>query len=120
MGSLSSSGIIGSETVAQIRSEAMSVREVVEVSERLRAISDPNRLRLLDFLLGEKKVMLCVSDLAALSGTDISSASHHLRKAKKAGLVKSFRFDKHALYELTPEGKELISAARSLATTNQP
>jgi ArsR family transcriptional regulator len=112
MGSISPSGIIGSVSAAEIVAEAMTVRQVVSLSEDFAAISDPNRLRLLDFLMAAEGGPLCVSDLAALNRTDISSTSHHLRKAKRAGLVKSFRHDKYAMYRLTPEGEQLMTLVR--------
>jgi DNA-binding transcriptional ArsR family regulator len=53
-------------------------------AERLKALSDPHRLRIIDSLQhGE----LTVSDLAELLGAEIVNVSHHLKIMKHAGLV---------------------------------
>ena len=55
-------------------------------SETLKALADPNRLRVLN-LLGDRT--LCVCDLEEVLGLNQSNLSRHLAKLKVAGLVTS-------------------------------
>ncbi len=56
----------------------------MELAETLKALSDPNRLRILN-LLG--KGTLCVCDLEDVLKLNQSNLSRHLAKLKQAGLV---------------------------------
>lgn len=56
----------------------------MDLSETLKALSDPNRLRILN-LLGEGT--LCVCDLEEVLKLNQSNLSRHLAKLKQAGLV---------------------------------
>jgi len=56
----------------------------MELSETLKALSDPNRLRILN-LLG--KGTLCVCDLEDVLKLNQSNLSRHLAKLRQAGLV---------------------------------
>jgi ArsR family transcriptional regulator len=57
---------------------------LMEVSEILKALADPNRLRILN-LLHEKT--LCVCDLEAILELNQSNLSRHLSRLKQAGIV---------------------------------
>ena len=56
----------------------------MDVSEVLKALADPNRLRILN-LLYEKT--LCVCDLEAILDLNQSNLSRHLSRLKQAGIV---------------------------------
>ncbi len=56
----------------------------MDVSEVLKALADPNRLRILN-LLHEKT--LCVCDLEAILELNQSNLSRHLSKLRLAGIV---------------------------------
>ncbi len=53
-------------------------------TDTLKALADPNRLRVLN-LLGDRT--LCVCDLEEVLGLNQSNLSRHLAKLKSAGLV---------------------------------
>lgn len=57
---------------------------LMDVSEILKALADPNRLRILN-LLHEKT--LCVCDLEAILDLNQSNLSRHLSRLKQAGIV---------------------------------
>ena len=59
---------------------------VMDLSETLKALSDPNRLRILNLLEGKT---LCVCDLEDILQLNQSNLSRHLAKLKQAGLVSS-------------------------------
>lgn len=56
----------------------------MDLSETLKALSDPNRLRILN-LLGDQT--LCVCDLEEILQLNQSNLSRHLAKLRQAGLV---------------------------------
>jgi DNA-binding transcriptional ArsR family regulator len=74
----------------------------------LRALADPNRLRLFLALLDSER---CVRDLVASEGLPQPLVSHHLRVLVNAGLVQSRRADGFSLYAVNLDG---MAAARSL------
>ena len=74
----------------------------------LRALVDPNRLRLFLSLLDAER---CVRDLVDSEGLPQPLVSHHLRVLVTAGLVQSRRADGFSLYAVHLEG---MAAARSL------
>lgn len=59
---------------------------LMDLAEILKALADPNRLRVLN-LLGDRT--LCVCDLEEVLGLNQSNLSRHLAKLKHAGLVAS-------------------------------
>ena len=68
-----------------------------KASEVFKALSNPNRLLIVDALgEGEK----CVADLTALVGLDISTVSSHLSVLRKAGLLVDERRATQVFYTL--------------------
>ncbi|MBA3540171.1 MAG: helix-turn-helix transcriptional regulator [Deltaproteobacteria bacterium] len=74
-----------------------------------RAAGDAHRLRLLEHLgHGER----CVSDLAAATGTKLSTLSQQLRVLRMERLVHQRREGKHIFYSLADAHiRELVTAA---------
>ncbi len=69
-------------------------------AERLKALSDPSRLRIVSCLReGPKNV----SDIATELGVSIVTVSHHLGILKSAGLVESDRDGRFIIYRLPAE-----------------
>jgi ArsR family transcriptional regulator len=68
-----------------------------ELGGQLRAISDPHRWRILEFLGAEE---LCVCHLVELLDAPQSLVSHHLRVLRDAGLVEAERFRYWTYYRL--------------------
>ena len=56
----------------------------MDLTDILKALADPNRLRVLNLLDGRT---LCVCDLEDILGLNQSNLSRHLAKLKQAGLV---------------------------------
>ena len=75
----------------------------------LRALADPNRLRIFLALRDKER---CVRDLVEAADLPQPLVSHHLRVLSDAGLVQSRRSDGFSLYAVSPEG---MAAARGLA-----
>jgi len=86
------------------------------LSETLKALSDPNRLRILNLLDGET---LCVCDLEEILQLNQSNLSRHLAKLKQTGLVSSQKkglFMHYTRRSLTPPyGPVVESLYRTMA-----
>ena len=88
----------------------------MDLSETLKALSDPNRLRILNLLEGKT---LCVCDLEAILQLNQSNLSRHLAKLKQTGLVSSqkrglfMHYTRKAL--LPPYGPVVESLYRTMA-----
>ena len=81
----------------------------VDVVAVLRALAEPNRLRLFLALRDKER---CVRDLVDTEGLPQPLVSHHLRVLADVGLVQARRSDGFSLYAVSPEG---MAAARTLA-----
>ncbi len=80
-----------------------------EVLPVLRALGEPNRLRLFLALRDKER---CVRDLVDTEALPQPLVSHHLRVLADAGLVQARRSEGFSLYAVSPDG---MSSARSLA-----
>lgn len=89
----------------------------VEVVARFfRALGDPARLRLLEFLLpGERTVTECVAHVGLSQGR----VSAHLACLAGCGYVQARRQGRHAFYRVAdPRVADLVVLARSMAADN--
>lgn len=93
---------------AQLDCEALS-----GVSELLKFVSDPSRLRIFWFLCHCEE---CVLDIAAATGMSSPAVSHHLRLLKNGGLLVSNRNGKEMIYKAadTPEVAALKRAVEAI------
>jgi DNA-binding transcriptional ArsR family regulator len=69
-------------------------------AERLKALGDPLRLRIVDAL---RQGELAVGDLAELLEAEFVTVSHHLQILKHAQLVETRREGRFIYYKLTPD-----------------
>ena len=80
------------------------VNDVESLADRLHALSDPVRLRLMKLLpCGEAPCEVCVCDLAKQLGVSQPNASHHLKVLKSAGLIRCQRRGGYAYYHVDRE-----------------
>jgi ArsR family transcriptional regulator len=70
------------------------------ITRQFRALSDENRLRIVDLLRGGEQ---CVCDLQSALGLGQSLLSFHLKTLKDAGLVADRREGRWAYYALNTE-----------------
>jgi rhodanese-related sulfurtransferase len=80
-----------------------------EISRVAKAISNPNRLEILDFIANGAKP---VEDIALQTGISIANASQHLQILKKERLVKTSKKGNHVFYSLV--SMEVYMAWKSL------
>lgn len=78
--------------------------DVESLADRLQALSDPVRLRLMKMLpCGDAPCEVCVCDLAKQLGVSQPNASHHLKVLRSAGLIQCQRKGGYAFYHVDRE-----------------
>jgi ArsR family transcriptional regulator, arsenate/arsenite/antimonite-responsive transcriptional repressor len=83
------------------------------LAERLKALADPTRLRMLD-LLAQQSAPLCVCEINEHFAQRQPTISHHLRILREAGLIDCEKRGVWAYYWATQTGSEWLSAVRGL------
>src|SRR5690349_2890483 len=83
------------------------------LAERLKAVADPTRLRILDLLV-QQELPLCVCDITPLFEQNQPTISHHLRILREAGLIDCEKRGIWAYYWATEPGGRCLSAVRTL------
>jgi ArsR family transcriptional regulator len=84
------------------------------LAERLKALADPTRLRMLD-LLAQREAPLCVCEINAHFAQRQPTISHHLRILRQAGLIDCEKRGVWAYYWATEAGAHALAAVKSLA-----
>lgn len=109
------SGCSAPATVAFLVSRVLRYCMSMDVSEVLKALADPNRLRMLNLL---HEHALCVCDLKAVLQLNQSNLSRHLSRLKMAGIVKARKqslFSYYAREELAqPYGSVVDSICEAI------
>lgn len=72
------------------------------LADRLKALADPVRLRLIGSLLAEPDGELCTCDLAPIVGLSEPTVSHHLRRLSEQGFVAKERRGVNVYYRAVP------------------
>ena len=81
----------------------MGVADAQRIAGRLKALSDPTRLRLLSHVAAQGCGAVCVCDLTAMVGISQPTVSHHMKKLVDAGLLTREQRGKWAHYSVVPE-----------------
>jgi DNA-binding transcriptional ArsR family regulator len=71
-----------------------------ECARRLKALADPERLKIIQCLQGGPKNVSAISELL---GAEIANVSHHLGVLRHAGLVRDEKQGKFVVYSLHPD-----------------
>ena len=77
--------------------------DATRIAGRLKALSDPTRLRLLSHVAAQGCDAVCVCDLTAVVGISQPTVSHHMKKLVDAGLLIREQRGKWAHYTVVPE-----------------
>ncbi|MCT2020260.1 MULTISPECIES: ArsR/SmtB family transcription factor [Kocuria] len=81
----------------------MTVDDAQRIAGRLKALSDPTRLRLLSHVAAQGCGAVCVCDLTAMVGISQPTVSHHMKKLVDAGLLTREQHGKWAHYSVVPD-----------------
>lgn len=80
---------------------------------QFKALGDPTRLDLALALRATDE--LCVCDLSWIAQRAQSLTSHHMKVLKTEGIVSARKEGKMTMYQLTPEGRQMVETAVVLA-----
>ena len=83
------------------------------LAERLKALADPRRLRILDLLV-EQLEALCVCDITNRFDLRQPTISHHLRILREARLISGAKRGVWSYYRAADEDKRSLSPVRTL------
>jgi len=101
------------DVIARIKESMASDGVIKAMSENFKALSDPNRIRILTALENGE---LCVCDIAALIELPQPSVSHHLKALRQLGIVRFRKSGKMTLYSLTDNRiSGLLAVARDFS-----
>src|SRR5215469_4724611 len=85
----------------------------ITLADRLKALADPTRLRMLDLLVDQPEA-LCVCEITNQFDLHQPTISHHLRILREAGLIRGEKRGTWSYYEATAEGQRSLSIVRTL------
>jgi ArsR family transcriptional regulator len=89
----------------------LSEDQAVQLAGRLKALSDPVRLRLVSLLACSPGGEICACDLPSLLGRKQPTVSHHLKLLTEAGILAREQRGKWAWFSLVPGALDQIRAA---------
>lgn len=88
-----------------------------ELSEKLKVLADPTRLKILEFLRSpiqsccSRDEGVCGCDLETFLGLKQPTISHHMKLLEQAGFISAERRGRWVFYDLLPEGFKVIRDA---------
>lgn len=86
----------GQKNEEKIREHMPGENEIAGVSEAMKQLGDPSRLRIFWLLCHCEE---CVLNLSAIMGMSSPAVSHHLKQLKAGGLIVSSRKGKEVYYK---------------------
>ncbi len=89
---------------------ALDDAEAAALAGTLKALAEPNRLKILHRLASATPDGVCVCDLTDPLGIAQPSVSHHLGVLRRAGLVQRRREASFAYYTLVPGALDRVAA----------
>jgi ArsR family transcriptional regulator len=91
----------------------LTEQQTATLADRLKALADPTRLRMLDLLVQQSEP-LCVCDMTALFAQNQPTISHHLKLLRQASLIETERRGIWAYYRPTDDGRKALAVLYSL------
>jgi ArsR family transcriptional regulator, arsenate/arsenite/antimonite-responsive transcriptional repressor len=95
--------------VAPLAREPLSMAAATELAAKLKALSDPVRLRLLSVVASHTGGEACVCDLSVGIELTQPTISHHLKVLRTAGLLEGKRRGSWVYYRVVPEALQQLS-----------
>ncbi|GGK77497.1 ArsR/SmtB family transcription factor [Ornithinimicrobium pekingense] len=87
-----------------------------DLADVFKALADPARVRLLEYLAASRGGTACACHLPAALGITQPTLSHHLRRLRAAGLVEGDRRGRWVHYTVRPEALDRVRAYLDLPT----
>ena len=89
--------------------EAIDAERAVDLAHKLKALSDPTRLRLVSIVAASEGEEACVCDLIEPVGLSQPTVSHHLKILMEAGFLTRSKRGTWAYYKLVPGALDELS-----------
>ncbi|KUI13823.1 ArsR family transcriptional regulator [Mycobacterium lehmannii] len=109
---------------APVIREPLSIAAAADIAAKLKALSDPVRLRLFSLVASHAGGEACVCDISGDFDVTQPTISHHLKVLKDAGLLASERRGSWVYYSVRTETLMTLSSVLSTvaddATTGAP
>lgn len=102
---------------APLTREPLTASAAAVLVQRLKAIADPTRLRLLSMVAAHEGAEACVCDLTEPLGLTQPTVSHHLKVLVDAGLLTRDKRGVWAYFALVPGALDSLAA---VLTSEQP
>lgn len=87
----------------QVLEGRLSKADATRAAGAFKALADPTRLSLLNFIAAQPEGEACVCHLTRPTGLSQPTVSHHLKLLSEAGLLSSERRGTWVYYRLVPE-----------------
>jgi len=88
--------------------------QALELSELLKVLADPARLRIVSMLAAGEADEACVCDMTEPLGLSQPTVSHHIKVLRESGFITSERRSKWVYHRLVPEQLEAVRTALSV------
>lgn len=88
----------------------LQAEEAEKLAARFKALSDPNRLRILSIVSANKDAETCVCDLPEPLGLKQPTVSHHLKILVDAGILHREKRGVWAYFSVVPGALESLSS----------
>lgn len=98
----------------------LSLDDAIGLAVRLRALAEPARLQLVDYLFAQPNQEACTCDMAPVVGLSESTTSHHLKRLFTAGLVTKRRNGMNVHYQIAPEAMSAIARVLDTGRVDAP
>lgn len=98
---------------AAIEAPSLTAQQADSLADRLKAVADPTRLRILDLLVQQPEPV-CVCDLTPRFPQNQPTISHHLKLLRDARLVDTEKRGIWSYYWATEEGRHTLNIVTSL------
>ncbi len=89
--------------------QVISADDAMGLAQRLKALGDPTRIRLVSMLLTQPSQEACTCELAPLVGLSEPTVSHHLKQLLDVGLVTKARRGLNVYYRLEPQSVKALA-----------
>ena len=106
----------GTRCSAAILRSRLRDEDAEQLAVAFKAIADPARLRLLNFIAAQPSAEACVCHLIGPVGLSQPTVSHHLKVLTAAGLLERERRGTWIFYRLVPARVEALRQALALPT----
>lgn len=98
---------------APLAEAALGEAEAEVLADRLKALADPARLRLVSLILASPEGEACTCDLVLPVGLSQPTVTHHLRRLADAGMVTGERRGRWTYYRVEPAALDAVVRALS-------